>query len=161
MPGTRSASHDVPVPAARRRDEGVGPDGQGRDAGRTPMPWTSEVDGGFTAPGVEPWLPLGGGTSVQEQRDDAGSVLHWCRRLIRERRDREDLREGGQRLLDAPDGVLAWRRGASTAVAANLSPVTVRVEVAGTVVLATEASREGRSMDGELEPWGCIVVADP
>ena len=159
--GDEIGLNDVPVPAARRRDEGAGPDGQGRDAGRTPMPWTSEVDGGFTAPGVEPWLPLGGGTSVREQHDDAGSVLHWCRRLIRERRDRVDLRGGKQRLLDAPDGVLAWRRGASTAVAANLSPVPVRVELAGTVVLATEPSREGRSMGGELEPWGCVVVTDP
>jgi hypothetical protein len=28
-------------------------------------------------------------------------------------------------------------------------------------VLATESSREDRSMTGELEPWGCVVVTDP
>jgi alpha-glucosidase len=151
---------DVPVPAALRRDEGIRADGEGRDAGRTPIPWTSEVGGGFTAARVDPWLPIGGGTSVQQQRGDAGSVLHWCRRLLTERRARADLRDGGQVVLDAPDGVLVWRRGASTTIAANLSSVTADVKTSGTVVLATDASREGRPMDGDLEPWGCVVVVD-
>ena len=31
----------------------------GRDAMRTPMPWRDVPGGGFTEPGVEPWLPLG------------------------------------------------------------------------------------------------------
>ena len=152
---------DVPVPLERRRDEGTRSDGRGRDAGRTPMPWTSEPGGGFTVSGVEPWLPLGGGTSVERQHRDPGSVLHWCRRLIGIRHDLPDLREGGQLLLDAPDGVLAWRRGAETTNVANLTAAPVRMEAAGKIVLATEPSREGRPLDGELEPWGCVVVADP
>jgi alpha-glucosidase len=88
-------------------------------------------------------------------------VLHWCRRLIGTRRDLADLREGGQLLLDAPDGVLAWRRGARTTAVANLSAARVRMEEPGTVVLATDPSREGRPLDDELEPWGCVVIADP
>ena len=31
---------------------------KGRDAERTPMPWNGEPGGGFTLPGVRPWLPM-------------------------------------------------------------------------------------------------------
>ena len=50
---------------------------EGRDAGRTPMPWSSDPGGGFTDPGVKPWLPLGdvGACNVETQRSDPSSVL--------------------------------------------------------------------------------------
>ena len=34
---------------------------QGRDPGRSPMPWDGTANGGFCAPDVEPWLPLAPG----------------------------------------------------------------------------------------------------
>ncbi len=61
---------------------------KGRDAERTPMPWTSEPGGGFSAPGVRPWLPMGdpAACNVADQEDDPDSVLSFCRRAIAARR---------------------------------------------------------------------------
>jgi alpha-glucosidase len=148
---------DVDVPESRRRDEGVGGDGRGRDGGRTPMPWTTEPGRGFTVAGVEPWLPIGEVVStVEEQRRDPGSVLAWCRRLIRFRTGLGS--RGEQRMLDAPEGVLAWRLGSRTTVAVNLGDLPWPIDVPGTVVFASDATREGGSSVGQLEPWGCVVV---
>ena len=57
---------------------------KGRDAERTPMPWTGEPGGGFSAPGVRPWLPMGdpAACNVADQEDDLDSVLSFCRRAI-------------------------------------------------------------------------------
>ncbi len=89
---------------------------EGRDAGRTPMPWSSDPGGGFTDPGVKPWLPLGdvGACNVETQRSDPSSVLALTRALIALRRDADDLRTGSYRSLDAPDGVWAWVAGRGT-----------------------------------------------
>ena len=95
----RDRPPDVEIPAARRRDEGSGPGGRSRDRAARRCPG-SRGPAGVHRPGVEPWLPIGGGTSVQEQRDDARSVLQWCRRLIGAARSGGPAR-GGQGLLDA------------------------------------------------------------
>ena len=46
----------------------------GRDAGRTPMQWRDVPGGGFTDPGVVPWLPLGdlARHNVESQRCGSG-----------------------------------------------------------------------------------------
>jgi alpha-glucosidase len=51
---------DVDVPVALRRDHATldVEGGADRDRARTPMPWDSSPGGGFTGPGVTPWLPL-------------------------------------------------------------------------------------------------------
>ena len=155
---------DFPVPVAARRDRGSRPDGHGRDDGRTPMIWSHGPGRGFTDEGVEPWLPFGEGhPSVEEQREDPSSVLGWCRRLIGFRKSRPELRAGGQVLVEAPQGVLAWRRGTGMVVAANLTDTAVSAGLAlGVVVLATEPTSEGHTTDTvELEPWGCVVLVDP
>lgn len=150
---------DVAVPPSRRRDEGTRADGRGRDGGRTPIPWTSGPGGGFTASGVKAWLTLGPvATSVEDQRHDPGSVLHWCRRLIRFRAELQGRSSGSQRMLDAPDGVLAWRLGSELAVAVNLGHGLASVDLAGRIVLASDTSREGRPFDAELEGWGCVIL---
>jgi glycosidase len=121
------------------------------------MPWTTEPGRGFTVAGVEPWLPIGEVVStVEEQRRDPGSVLAWCRRLIRFRTGLGS--RGEQRMLDAPEGVLAWRLGSRTTVAVNLGDLPWPIDVPGTVVFASDATREGGSSVGQLEPWGCVVV---
>jgi glycosidase len=121
------------------------------------MPWTTEPGRGFTVAGVEPWLPIGEVVStVEEQRREPGSVLAWCRRLIRFRTGPGS--RGEQRMLDAPEGVLAWRLGSRTTIAVNLGDRPRRLDETGTVVFASDAAREGGSAGGELEPWGCVVV---
>jgi alpha-glucosidase len=152
---------DVPVPPDRRLDRGTRADGRGRDDGRTPMIWTNGPGRGFSDPHVMPWLPLGDGhRSVAEQRDDPTSVLSWCRRLIGLRRRLHDLREGGRSFLDAPEGVLAWQRGADTILVANLAPSPATVPVApSSVLLGTDRAREGDAVDAcDLAAWGCAAL---
>jgi alpha-glucosidase len=157
---------EVEVPRERLRDP-VGrlrwPDDPGRDRGRTPMQWTSA--GGFTRPGVEPWLPMGDAATcnVADQREDPGSVLHLCRDLIALRRDREDLRGGAYEALETPDGVWAWRRGTATVVAMNHGDAPVAFPVGpGEILIDTDRTRGGQRVDGEirLEPWEAVVLAE-
>ena len=148
---------DVPVPSDAVRDV------EGRDPQRTPMPWRPGPGAGFTAAGVDPWLPIGDrtGLSVAEQRGDPGSALTLTRDLVALRRRSADLRTGAYERLPAPDGAWAWRRGEGTAVALNLSGEERVVEgVAGTVALATTRAREGESVGGRLAlaPWQGVVV---
>jgi alpha-glucosidase len=105
--GDEIAQREGP-PGGRRFDRA------GRDRHRHPMQWDGSATGGFTT--GEAWLPLvdPAERNVADQRDDAGSMLHLVRDLIELRRELP----GDFELLDAPDGVLAFRRGAYT-VAVN------------------------------------------
>jgi alpha-glucosidase len=115
---------DVPPQAVR--------DIADRDGARTPMPW----NGAWT----EPWLPVGGGTTVASQRDDPGSILSFTRDLIARRRSTPDLLDGAYEQLDAPAGVWAYRRGSSTVVALNLADAPAKFET------------------HELAPWEALVL---
>ncbi len=48
------------------------------------MPWRDVAGGGFTDPGVVPWLPFGdlAACNVEEQRADPDSMLNLARDLI-------------------------------------------------------------------------------
>jgi alpha-glucosidase len=159
---------DVPVPAARRRDPGNREDGSGRDDGRTPMIWTSAPGRGFTDDGVEPWLPFGEGhVSVAEQRDDPGSVLSWCRSAIALRRSRPELRRGSSVRVDAPSGVVAWRRslsesdgGGVTSAAANVGATPLTVELRhGEELLSSVGVRRVGVGRWELPAWGSVAIS--
>jgi alpha-glucosidase len=158
--GDEIGLENVPVPNEARRDPGSGPDGGGRDGGRTPMLWEPGEGRGFTDPGVRPWLPFGGEiASVAEQRADARSVLSWCRRVIQLRRERPDLARGAQRFFDAGDGVLAWQRGGRATVVANLSPAPASAVVPeGRIELASDGTRMVSAGELFLPPWGCSVL---
>ena len=84
----------------------------GRDGARTPMPWTSEADGGFGSD--RPWLPIDPAhlpLSVAAQHGDDRSVLAWTRRMIELRRSSETLRLGSIHLLDETSAqVVAFER---------------------------------------------------
>jgi alpha-glucosidase len=153
------------VPPERRRD----PVGQadhdahaGRDGARTPMPWTAQPGGGFTLPGVEPWLPFGDLTAnVADQREDPSSVLHLSHDLIALRRTEDDLRGGAYEQLPAPAGAWAFRRGERIVVALNLSDEEVEVEgVEGAIAVGTRRERDGERVQGSLGlgPWEGAVV---
>jgi alpha-glucosidase len=135
----------------------------GRDHSRTPMPWSPEPGGGFTAPGVESWLPLHGheARSVASQRDDTASTLALCRDLIALRRRSADLRSGSYVSLPAPADVWAWRRGRGTTVALNLTGRDAAVAgVEGSIALCTVRERDGEPVRGRLAlgPWQGAVV---
>jgi len=84
---------------------------KGRDGCRTPMPWNGQAHGGFSP--AEPWLPVDDthlAMNVEQQESDRDSVLNLARKLIALRKARPELRQGAIELLDAPEGVLAFRR---------------------------------------------------
>jgi alpha-glucosidase len=158
---------EVAVPRERLQDP-VGvrnwPEDPGRDRARTPMQWTGEANGGFTLPGVEPWLPMGDAArcNVADQREDAGSILHLCRDLMALRRTRADLRRGPYRSIGSSPGLWVWGRGDRTVVAVNLTDEPSTLDLRdGTVLLGTRRSRDGERVRGEirLEPWEGLVVA--
>ena len=137
-------------------------DAAGRDGARTPMPWASGPEAGFTAPGVAPWLPMGDTTlNVADQREDPGSTLSFCRELMALRRRRDELRTGAYTSLPAPQGIWAWRRGQTTVVAVNLSDRELKADgVEGQVLIGTTRHRDGERVRGPLRlaPWEGVVL---
>jgi len=163
--GDEIALGHVDVPYERLKDP-VGlrywPDEAGRDPCRTPMQWEAAEGAGFTAPGVEPWLPVGDSTerNVEQQRSDPASVLHLCRDLIALRRSSADLRSApySEAVVDGP--VWRWRRG-QTLVVLNLGDGPARLEdVTGTVSISTTREHDGRAVRGglDLAPWGGVLL---
>ena len=129
------------------------------------MPWNAEPTGGFTPSGVEPWLPLGTPAScnVADQREEPGSVLHFCRDLIALRRASPDLRSGVYAAIDAPDGVWEWRRGDRTVVAVNASDQPSELSFGGgAVLIGTRRERDGEPVGDRvsLEPWEALVLSE-
>ena len=164
--GDEIGMSEVSVPRERIKDP-VGirgwPDDPGRDRARTPMPWTGEPSGGFTRPGVDPWLPSGDTShNVADQRADPGSVLNLTKDLISLRRARTDLTVGGYAPIDTPEGVWAWRRGDRTIVALNHTGVSVEMPAGeGVVLLSTRRERDGERVADRirLEPWEALVMS--
>jgi alpha-glucosidase len=138
--------------------QGEGPAGEarfdraGRDRHRHPMQWDASPQGGFTT--GEPWLPLvdPAARNVAEQRDDPASMLSLVRELIALRRGLGDEFE----LLDAADGVVAFRRGDHT-VAINTTAEPLPVPLGGTLCIQTHA---GGVRDGELAPNAGAIAVD-
>ena len=132
--------------------------GLGRDPVRTPMPWSSDVNGGFTQ--GRPWLPLNADAdvlNVAAQAADPRSMLSLHRALIRLRRDTEALVSGGLKLLSATQHVLAYERqlgGECVRVLLNMSDQTqtFRVESAAQECLLSTLSRQRRSREKRGRP---------
>jgi alpha-glucosidase len=149
-------------PIARRN----WPHRKGRDSARTPMPWTDQAGGGFTAPSVRPWLPFGDlrATNVAAERQDRGSVLWFVHDLIALRQASADLHAGASTRVPAPDGAWVFRRGAGMVVALNLSDGETTIPgLTGVVRLPTCPDRAGARVDGALtlRPWeGAIIALD-
>jgi alpha-glucosidase len=136
----------------------------GRDDERTPMHWSADAGAGFSAPGVEPWLPYGNyaACNVADQMDDPGSMLHFTRDLIAARKQSDDLTRGAYATHAASDEhIWVWMRGDSTLVALNLSDDDSTVDgVDGRVLIATDPSRNGEQVKGALalDPWSGVIL---
>jgi alpha-glucosidase len=85
--------------------------GLGRDPARTPMPWDTSPNAGFTT--GTPWLPLATNAqamNVAVERDDPTSMLTLCRRLLALRRATPALATGVYLPLAARGDILAYSR---------------------------------------------------
>ena len=115
------------------------------------MQWDGSPTGGFTT--GEPWLPLvdPAERNVADQRDDPGSMLNLVRELIALRRELPDEFE----LLDATEGLLAFRRGAYT-VAVNTTAEERPAPTHGELRIRTAPG----SAAGRLAPHAGAVAMD-
>lgn len=102
--GEELGLQDAVVPPERVVDPG------GRDGCRAPMPWTDDSHCGWSADGWLPFAPDAAELSAARQDGDPGSMLEHYRRLLLLRRQIPALHRGRMELLDAPDGVLRFRR---------------------------------------------------
>ncbi|HEY3733082.1 MAG TPA: alpha-amylase family glycosyl hydrolase [Streptosporangiaceae bacterium] len=160
---------DVDVPLELQRDamsrgaseRWQGNDGwQGsRDRARTPMPWDATPTAGFTAEHVTPWLPLDdhAAVNVAGQRDDPGSVLHFCRDLIRLRRAELGGRIASYRALPAPRGLWAYQVGRLT-VLGNFSDHRVTCPDPGGTVLLSTADPAPPAGEITLAAWQGVII---
>ena len=61
-----------------------------RDKNRTPMQWSNKPNGGFSADGVETWLPVNpdyrNGINVRDQEHNPDSLLNYYKHLLRVRK---------------------------------------------------------------------------
>jgi alpha-glucosidase len=143
--------------------------GPGRDGARTPMPWTDAAPmGGFTS-ARDAWLPMDPAhlpLSIARQEADAGSMLHFTRRLLAARRGSEALKTGEALPLTTPDGVLGFER------VAGPEHVRCYFELAGAPAVVDEADLAAKRLlfaEGgaaltekglSLPAFGVAIVAD-
>ncbi|MBA3246287.1 MAG: DUF3459 domain-containing protein [Actinobacteria bacterium] len=141
---------DGEVPPERRLDHAE----PGRDAARTPMPWSAAGEW------RNPWLPLvDTSPNVADQRADPASTLHFTRELIAARRPLPDLRTGSYRELESPPDVWAWRRGETCIVAVNLGAKEALIEAKGRVELSTDRASEGEPFDDRLGAGHGVILS--
>lgn len=80
-----------------------------RDHSRVPMPWTPGKDAGFSPEGAAtaPWMRVADvheSINAESEERDAGSVLHYYRKVLAFRKEKKDLfRAGSYRCLDVED----------------------------------------------------------
>jgi alpha-glucosidase len=153
------------IPDDRRQDpkffrtHGAEP---GRDGSRVPLPWSgSEPPFGFGT--GAPWLPQPDewvSKTVEAEDSDPGSMLSLYRRALSTRRGEAALGDGPMSWVDAPDGVLAFRRRGDFAVVVNFSdePRPMPPELVGAeVVLASEPLDAA----GGLSPSAAVWLRTP
>ncbi len=153
--GEELGLEDAVIPQGEEIDPG------GRDGCRAPIPWTRTGDHGW---GADHWLPFppdAVARSVEAQRDDPRSVLSLFRALLRARHDSPALQLGRLELLDAPAGVLAYRRihGADERVVAiNFGDVPAQFERSGTIVVRSDGTGAGEPFDGTLAGEHAVIL---
>lgn len=140
---------------------------RGRDPERTPMPWTSGPNGGFTAPTSTPWLRMGDPSTcnVADQRQAPESVLRFVREVVALRRTSADLLAGDYGSVPSPDLTWVWRRGTKTVVALNMSDGPTQISVPRPncqVAISTNWSRDGLTVGEaiDLQPWEGVVLLE-
>ena len=124
------------------------PEDPGRDPCRTPMHWNGKAGAGFTK--GTPWLPIGDNSwiNVGSQRNDPGSMLNLCRRLIALRKAEPDLVVGNYARLPGPEGTWVYGRGSSITVAINLGDGEKTIAgLVGRQMLSTKGAEDGRTRE--------------
>ena len=125
---------------------------RGRDGCRVPLPWSGdEAPFGFGPEGsTASWLPVPASwrsLTVEAQGADPDSMLELYRAALRIRRSTPALGDGALAWLDAPEGVVAFRREPGFVCTVNTGSAPISVPAPGELVLASAA----REMSGIFE----------
>ena len=135
------------------RSGGVDP---GRDGCRVPMPWSGgEPPYGFSPRPVETWLPQPKDWALltaEAQSADPQSMLSLYRKALLIRRTNPELGDGPMTWLDAPEGVLSFRRGGLFACVTNLSSEEIVLPANDQIWLAS-AQLEGGRLPTDSTVW--------
>jgi alpha-glucosidase len=132
---------------------------RGRDGCRVPLPWSDgEAPFGFGPPGSQPWLPQPAEwaeLSVAAQTGDPDSMLELYRTAIGLRREHPAFRTDGLTWLDAPAGVLRFRRGDGPEVVVNLTGDDQPLGLGDRRVLLASAPlhEDGDRLPGDTAAW--------
>lgn len=161
---------DGAVPAGQTTTvdpQGAGRPGLDRLPVRSPMPWTTGPNAGFSR--VDPWLPLASDDprmTVERQREDPDSMLALFRSLIELRRRTPALSVGMYRSLASPPDVLAYERShpaGDVEVHLNFADAPRGLAVGGgrRVLLSTAASAGPDGAELELGPFEGAILRVP
>jgi alpha-glucosidase len=96
---------------------------------------------------------------------DESSIVHLYRRLLAARKASPALQTGDHVDLEAPAGVVAWRRAGpdgrgDRVVAVNMGSEPAALGVAGTIVVASDGTGEGAAFAGTLDADRAVLI-DP
>jgi alpha-glucosidase len=133
---------------------------RGRDGCRVPIPWSGQsAPYGFSPAGAtaEPWLPQPADWAVwsaEAQTGDPASMLELYRTALRIRREHPALGDGTMTWLDAPEGVLSFRREPGFLCVVNLSAEPYELPAHSELLLAG-----GPLDDGRLAPDQAVWLA--
>jgi len=146
---------NAPVPPeevqdpAEKNQQGLG---LGRDPERSPMPWDSSPQAGFTT--TKPWLRLGADHDVSKLVQERNSIFNLYRTLIRLRRTNEALISGRIQEVAEDGSVLRYERENHQQhflILLNLGHVQQDVYVAeGRIVITTFLDREDQLVAGKI-----------
>jgi alpha-glucosidase len=112
------------------------PKEKGRDGERTPMQWNNDTNAGFGGT-HKPWLPVGDNyktVNVATESKDPDSLLNYYKKLIKLRKENEQLREGDFVLAnEVSSRVLSYLRmtkdGKAVVVALNFTALPQIVNI--------------------------------
>jgi alpha-glucosidase len=125
----------------------------GRDGCRVPIPWSGDRSPFGFGTGT-PWLPqpaAWASQTVEAEENDPASMLSLYRKALATRHDEEAFGDGPLQWIDAPEGMLAFRRDAHLAVAINTAEDArpLPAELAGAEVILASGPLP---VAGELPP---------
>lgn len=163
---------DEPIPVELQKDPfGLRVLGLTRDPNRTPMQWNDSPNAGFSADGVETWLPLGRefpAVNVSKELDDPVSMLNLYRTLLAFRRSSPALRLGSYEHIKTDDeGCLVFLRlegRQQVLVAVNFEEKETTLDLSkygkGTIRMSTGMNRTGPVMleNLKLDPLEGLVI---
>ncbi|MEE2755357.1 MAG: alpha-amylase family glycosyl hydrolase [Myxococcota bacterium] len=146
---------------------------KGRDGCRTPMPWNTGPNAGFTTRDGVPWLPISEdhpALSVSEQETAESSVLTLVKDLIRIRKTELGFAAGEVRFYEMEDGILMFDRVSGEDVVTcvfNLSRTRHTVQLdpgpIWSIVLGQQGASIGSNERLELPPlaWAYLKSGSP